>query len=273
MYQITIILIFHFLGFKILGFHEDGLTEKHHEVVQTLVFNTFVFAQIFNSVNCRRLDNKLNIFEGIFKNRFFIGITLIEIAIQILIVFVGGKAFQVTRIGGREWGISLALGFVSIPLGALIRMLPNAPHEKFFKRLGLLGKQESELPTASEEAKEVWIGAVQQVRDNLGTFVNVRGGRLRSSSFVVKSRLARPGQEQPQPLKVPSLMTMVPSLIAGTIATGQKTSQAGSLSDPARHNPSKSSAALWEGKLQLHPDTPHDDPAYMRYGAGNQSNV
>ena len=46
-------------------------------MVTTLVFNTFVFAQIFNSVNCRRLDNKLNIFEGIFRNRFFILITLI----------------------------------------------------------------------------------------------------------------------------------------------------------------------------------------------------
>jgi len=67
-------------------------------------------------------------------------------------------------------------------------------------------------------------------------------------------------------------MMMVPSLIAGTIATGQKT-QHGSLSDPASHNPSKSSAALWEGKLQLHPDTPHDDPVYQRYSAGNQHNV
>jgi len=41
------------------------------------VFNTFVFAQIFNSINCRRLDNRLNIFEGIFKNRYFIAITLV----------------------------------------------------------------------------------------------------------------------------------------------------------------------------------------------------
>ena len=79
-YQVTVILIFHFLGFKILGFHNtgDSATDKRtHTMVQTLVFNTFVFAQIFNSVNCRRLDKHLNIFEGILKNRFFIGITLI----------------------------------------------------------------------------------------------------------------------------------------------------------------------------------------------------
>ena len=73
-YQVIIILIFHFLGHTILGLdHSD-----HGDLVNTtLVFNIFVFAQIFNSINCRRLDNRLNIFEGIFKNRYFIAITLI----------------------------------------------------------------------------------------------------------------------------------------------------------------------------------------------------
>ena len=113
----------------------------------------------------------------------------IEIGVQILIVCVGGPAFQVTPLRGREWGISLALGIVSIPLGALVRLIPNEPHEKLFRRLGFLGKQdEATLPTSSEEAQEAWVGAVETVRDNLGTFANLRGGRLRSSSFINNSR-------------------------------------------------------------------------------------
>ena len=68
-YQIIIILIFYFIGKDILGY--DHSTEGNL-IVTTLVFNTVVFAQIFNSVNCRTLDNKLNIFEGIFRNRYFI---------------------------------------------------------------------------------------------------------------------------------------------------------------------------------------------------------
>ena len=120
----------------------------------------------------------------------------VEIGIQILIIFVGGAAFQVTPLHGREWGISLALGIVSIPLGALIRLMPNKPHETLFKSLGLLGKDdEATLPTSSEEAQEAWVGAVETVRDNLGAFANLRGGRLRSSSFVSKSRLSRMGRE------------------------------------------------------------------------------
>jgi len=63
---------------------------------------------------------------------------LVEIAVQILIVFIGGAAFQVTPISGREWGISLALGVVSIPLGALIRLMPDAPFEKLFIKVHLL---------------------------------------------------------------------------------------------------------------------------------------
>ncbi|KAF8896568.1 calcium-transporting ATPase [Infundibulicybe gibba] len=251
-YQITITLIFHFLG------------ERFN--CPNPRFNAFVFAQIFNSVNCRRLDKHLNIFEGITKNYYFIIITLIEIAIQVIIVFVGGAAFQVTPIPGREWGISIALGVVSIPLGVLIRLLPNEPFERLFNALGLLGKKEV-LPTARPDA-EGWDGVITQVRDNLGIFAQVRGGRIMSSNFVIKSRSARLSQEKT--LTLPSVLTMVPTLMVGTIATGHGY-QRGSLSDPAHSDPSRSSAALWEGRLQLHPDTPKTDPAYIKYGSANNT--
>ncbi|KAG6839792.1 hypothetical protein C0991_011647 [Blastosporella zonata] len=274
-YQIIVTLIFHFLGLQILGLQLTGdtLTDKHTNlIVQTLVFNAFVFAQIFNSVNCRRLDKKLNIFEGILKNRYFLAITLIEIGVQIMIVFVAKDAFQVTRIGGREWGISLALGIVSIPLGVFVRLLPNEPFEKIFKKLGLLGSSEI-LPSTSPEG-ESWRNTVNIVKENLGTFANLRGGRLRSSSIVLKGKIVLKRSNSEVKYRTSSLMTMVPTLIAGAVAAGQRTSfTIGSLSDPAASDPSKSSAALWEGKLQLHPDTPHDDPAYQRYGAGNQNRV
>lgn len=73
-YQIIITLILHFLGLQVLGI-ESSTT--NNTIVQTMVFNTFVFAQIFNSVSSRRLDRKLNIFEGVMRNWYFIAITLI----------------------------------------------------------------------------------------------------------------------------------------------------------------------------------------------------
>ena len=202
-YQIAITLIFHFLGSMILP-------SACPDVIQTLVFNTFVFAQIFNSINCRRLDNHLNIFEGVMANPYFIGITLTgmwpfilpsgvrtilseivrlsEVAVQVLIVFVGGSAFQVTPIGGREWGISIALGIVSIPLGAIARLLPNGPFETLFKKLHLLPSPKV-LPLSRADVE--WNSAITRVRDNLSLFSQIRNGRLQSSYHVNKSRSAR----------------------------------------------------------------------------------
>lgn len=73
----------------------------------------------------RRLDNRLNIFEGITRNWFFIGINLIMIGGQVLIIFVGGQAFKITPLDGKEWGLSIGLGAISLPWGALIRKFPD----------------------------------------------------------------------------------------------------------------------------------------------------
>ena len=98
-----------------------------------------------------------------------------------MIVLVGGSAFQVTKINGLYWGLSLALGFAALPLGALIRCIPNEPTKKFFRYCGLLPEIVAPL--------EQWNNpAINAVRDNLATFARIRNGRLRRSSFVGMSR-------------------------------------------------------------------------------------
>jgi Ca2+-transporting ATPase len=73
----------------------------------------------------RRLDNKFNIVEGISRNWFFIAISLIMIGGQILIAFVGGKAFSVVRLSQAQWAYSVVLGALSIPVGIIIRLIPD----------------------------------------------------------------------------------------------------------------------------------------------------
>ena len=119
-----------------------------------------------------------------------------------MICFVGGSAFQVTRMGGREWGISLALGFVAIPLGALIRLIPNEPWARKFRKLRLVPTPEM-LPTIHPDAVPGIPFAVDQVRDNLSTFAKLRGGRMRGSSFVRESRSTRPDLARPDSVCVP----------------------------------------------------------------------
>ncbi|KAG8917854.1 hypothetical protein FRC02_002825 [Tulasnella sp. 418] len=168
---------------------------------------------------------------------------------------------------GRSWGVSIALGFVSLPLGFLIRCIPNGPVEKLFIKLRIM-HDPNVLPVLSPERQQ-WNEAIDTVRDNLQTFANIRGGRVRASSFVKKSRSQR---LQEAGIQLPQLLTMVPTLVMSSIGAGWQP-QPGSMADPAGSDPSKSSAALFAGQIQIHPDTPKDDPVYAKYGHSQQSPV
>ncbi|KAH9052618.1 hypothetical protein EDB87DRAFT_422577 [Lactarius vividus] len=260
-YQLAITLILHFFGSQILGFHptDDLSLQKHHDdIVQTLIFNVFVFAQIFNLFNCRRLDRKLNVCEGVSKNWYFVAIITIDIAVQVLICSVDGSVFDVTRIGAREWCISVALGCVALPLGALIRLVPNDPCERVFKNLHLLPRPERELlPTICPGAEP---GLSFTVNDVRGTFARQSGARTRGSSFVHKSCSAFPN---PDGRPVPGLLAMNPSQDASRLKVpGWQLRPSGSPCDPACLSPSMSSSTPCENVFEVHPDTPLDDPVY-----------
>ncbi|KAM6484848.1 cation transporting ATPase [Trichoderma sp. SZMC 28011] len=93
--------------------------------LRTLIFNVFVFMQIFKLINSRRIDNKLNIFEGLHHNWLFMVMMSIMVGGQLIIIYVGGEAFVVVRLTGEQWAISIGLGVGSIPVGILIRLLPD----------------------------------------------------------------------------------------------------------------------------------------------------
>ncbi|KAM7190444.1 hypothetical protein V8F20_009727 [Naviculisporaceae sp. PSN 640] len=120
--QLAITFTLYFGGHKLLGYGYDRESQKS---LDTLVFNVFVWLQIANEINNRRLDNKLNIFENIHKNYWFLGINVIMVGGQVLIIFVGGDAFQITPLNGKEWGLSIGLGALSIPWGVVIRLIPD----------------------------------------------------------------------------------------------------------------------------------------------------
>jgi P-type Ca2+ transporter type 2C len=125
-YKLTVIFVLYFAGGDILGY---DLSDPDMQLeLDTVIFNSFVWMQIFNIFNNRRLDNKLNVLEGIFRNFFFIGIVVLIIALQVTIIFVGGRPFQIKPggIDGTQWAISIVTGFVCIPWAIAIRYFPDA---------------------------------------------------------------------------------------------------------------------------------------------------
>jgi P-type Ca2+ transporter type 2C len=69
---------------------------------------------------------------------------------QVMIIFVGGRAFAVTRLNGAQWGYSVILGALSIPVGLIIRLIPDRLLEKMCPRF-LKRSATSQLVTMDEE--------------------------------------------------------------------------------------------------------------------------
>lgn len=61
----------------------------------TLIFQVFVFMQIFNLINSRKIgENEINVFANFFNNKWFIIIFITTIVIQIVLVELGGTAVK-----------------------------------------------------------------------------------------------------------------------------------------------------------------------------------
>jgi Ca2+-transporting ATPase len=126
-FQVIATFVLHFGGPQFLPYPEDQM--------RSMIFNMFVWLQIFNQYNNRRLDNKLNIFAGIHKNYYFITMNIIMVSAQVLIAMYGSTAFSIVRINGNQWAISVVVAVLCIPWGCCIRLFPDAWFEvgaKFF---------------------------------------------------------------------------------------------------------------------------------------------
>jgi len=123
-YQLLVTLVLYFAGTSILKY--DVVADpKLQTELNTMVFNTFVWMQIFNEFNNRRLDNKFNIFEGVHRNYLFMVINAIMIGGQIMIIFVGGAAFQIVRLNGTQWAICILCAIPCLPWGVVLRCIPD----------------------------------------------------------------------------------------------------------------------------------------------------
>ncbi|KAH7302250.1 hypothetical protein KP509_23G062400 [Ceratopteris richardii] len=119
MYQVTVLLVLQFRGTKILGL--DG--PKAEDINRTIIFNAFVFCQLFNEFNSRRLEEQ-NIFKGLSTNWLFLGIIGITIVFQAIIVQFLNKFASTEDLNWKYWLISIAIGFVSWPIAFLVKFLP-----------------------------------------------------------------------------------------------------------------------------------------------------
>ncbi|KAH7012211.1 uncharacterized protein B0I36DRAFT_256913, partial [Microdochium trichocladiopsis] len=166
---------------------------EEQRYMRALVFNTFVWMQIFNLWNNRRSDNKLNIFEGLTRHWFFIVISLILGGAQVLIISFGGTPFSIPTITpkGRppqsslQWGIAVGFGLVSIPVGIVIRCFPDklilkcVPRFLKVRRYTVDRSQDFDDEISSSSAENS-----ASVKNDLGFLKKFKGGRVVNLKFA-----------------------------------------------------------------------------------------
>ena len=90
----------------------------------TIVFNTFVWMQLFNEINAHSIDDHQNVFKGLYKNPIFIVVMIVSVAIQAIVVEFGGAAFKTVGLSWDQWLFCIGVGALELPLGFIIRALP-----------------------------------------------------------------------------------------------------------------------------------------------------
>ncbi|KAJ3673868.1 hypothetical protein LUZ60_005860 [Juncus effusus] len=115
LFQVTVLLVFQFKGRQLFNVSES--------VNNTIIFNTFVFCQVFNEFNSRKLEKK-NMFEGILRNKMFLAIIAITVILQVLMVEFLRRFADTEMLNFKQWGICIGVAAISWPLAWLIKFVP-----------------------------------------------------------------------------------------------------------------------------------------------------
>ncbi|KAG2244637.1 hypothetical protein Bca52824_093526 [Brassica carinata] len=110
-YQVTALLVLHFYGESILKLENKSL-DCAKIVKNTVIFNSFVFCQVFNEFECRT-SYQGNIFSGILKNHLFFGTIIISVILQVIVIECLGIFISAVRLDWKQWLISIGIGFFS----------------------------------------------------------------------------------------------------------------------------------------------------------------
>lgn len=126
-YQLIVLLLLLFAGPAIFGVlpQGEGLWTPEKGVHYTLIFNTFVFMQVFNEINARKLKpDEWNVFENFFNNGLFLFILLFTIFIQVVLVQYGGATFKTSPLNAEQHIACIVIGAFSLIIGLLSRLVP-----------------------------------------------------------------------------------------------------------------------------------------------------
>ena len=139
---------------------------KDKQVLKTMIFNMFVFLQVFNEFNCRRIDGSLNVFQNITHDWIFIIIQVAVVLCQFFIVTFGGLAFSTVPLSLKQWVVTVAIGAMSLPVGFIIRIIPDC--------CGMERRYNEDATPLTSYSRLNWEGAIGHIRNQLQVYSALR---------------------------------------------------------------------------------------------------
>jgi len=122
------------------------------------------------------------------QNWFFIGVNFFMIGGQIIIILIGGTVFNITGLTGEQWGYSLFFGVLSIPIGAVIRLIPDEIIHRLIPTAFQTSKIKGPQVTVEDEEQQFYFPRpLSDVREELNFLKRVKGGRLNNLKFAIKN--------------------------------------------------------------------------------------
>ena len=155
-FQILILLFIIFKGDKLFGVNSDRELEHYewnneHGYHFTIFFDIFVFLQVFNSINARKLNQKeVNIFEGIKDNIYYILVQSFIVFGQIILVTFGGRAVRTQPLSILQHIACAIIASLSLGVGYCVKLIPFDMAEKIVK-----SKDEIEIENEEEKIKKI----------------------------------------------------------------------------------------------------------------------
>ena len=97
----------------------------------TKIFNVFVFLQLFNEINCRKVGSKdFNVFESFFHNKWYTIMLFGTAAAHICLQHMLPGIFDYIEMDRSEWGGCIIVGSTNLLIGGILKLFSSKETKK-----------------------------------------------------------------------------------------------------------------------------------------------
>jgi Ca2+-transporting ATPase len=112
-----------------------GTSEAIHAAanvrLNTMLFGTFVYLQVFNLISSRQLNGEVGIFKDIMRNKIFIVVWMIIVLVQTLVLLFGDSFMSTSDLDTTDWQIIIAVSAISLVFTFIQRITMKAYHHYY----------------------------------------------------------------------------------------------------------------------------------------------